>query len=71
MSRDRCGESTNHPREVAEAALAHSLKDKVEAAYQRGTLFPKRIKLMAAWAAYCISPVAVVANVSRIRAEGV
>ena len=45
--------------------------DKAEAAYQRGTLFPKRIKLMAAWAAYCISPVADGANVRTIRAEGV
>ena len=53
MSRDRCGESTNHPREVAEAALAHSLKDKVEAAYQRGDMMEKRRRLMADWARFC------------------
>jgi integrase len=46
-------EQTNIPREVAEQALAHSLPDKVEAAYQRSDLFEKRRKLMDAWAAYC------------------
>jgi len=51
--RDWCAESTNFPREVAEHALAHSLPDKVEAAYRRGDLFEKRRHLMAAWARYC------------------
>lgn len=46
-------ERTNFPREVAEAALAHQLKDKVEAAYQRADLIVKRAKLMQAWADYC------------------
>jgi integrase len=46
-------EQTNFPREVAEQALAHSLPDKVEAAYQRSDLFEKRRKLMDAWADYC------------------
>lgn len=50
--RQWCAEQTNFPREVAEAALAHSLKDKVEAAYQRGDLFEKRKKLMEAWASF-------------------
>ncbi|HUB48930.1 MAG TPA: integrase arm-type DNA-binding domain-containing protein, partial [Acetobacteraceae bacterium] len=40
--RDWCAESTNFSREVAESALAHVLKDKTEAAYQRGDLFDKR-----------------------------
>ncbi|MEN9924143.1 MAG: hypothetical protein RL268_269 [Pseudomonadota bacterium] len=51
--RDWAGESTAFPREVVEHALAHQLADKAEAAYQRGTLFPKRVKLMEAWASYC------------------
>ena len=51
--RDWAGECTNHPREVCEAALAHQLKDKAEAAYARGDLLAKRAKLMADWAAYC------------------
>lgn len=51
--RDWCAEETACPREVAEAALAHTLRDKVEAAYRRGDLLDKRRKLMADWAAYC------------------
>jgi integrase len=54
--RDWCAEQTNYPRELAEAALAHVLKDKTEAAYQRGDLFEKRRQLMRAWAGYCASP---------------
>jgi integrase len=51
--RDWAGELTYHPREVIEHALAHQLRDKSEAAYQRGTLWPKRVALMADWANYC------------------
>jgi integrase len=50
--RDWCAEQTNFPREIAEAALAHVLKDKTEAAYQRGDLLEKRRKLMDAWSRY-------------------
>jgi integrase len=46
-------DKTNFQREVIEHALAHQLKDKVEAAYQRKTQFPKRAKLMTAWAGFC------------------
>jgi integrase len=53
--RDWCAEQTNYPREVAEAALAHTIKDKTEAAYQRGDMFEKRRKLMNAWAEYCLN----------------
>jgi integrase len=51
--RDWCAETTNYPRELAEAALAHVLKDKTEAAYQRGDLLEKRRRLMADWARFC------------------
>ncbi len=51
--RDWAGETTAHPREVIEHALAHSLKDKAEAAYARGTLMAKRVRLMADWGKYC------------------
>lgn len=51
--RDWAAEQTNFPRDVAEMALAHSIRDKTEAAYRRGELFEKRAKLMAAWAVYC------------------
>ena len=43
-------EKTNHVHEVAEAALAHTIGDKVVAAYQRGDLFEKRRQLMLDWA---------------------
>ncbi|MCW5634717.1 MAG: integrase arm-type DNA-binding domain-containing protein [Rubrivivax sp.] len=51
--RDWAAEQTNYAREVAEAALAHAIGDKVEAAYRRGDLFAKRAALMQAWADYC------------------
>ncbi len=38
---------------MAEAALAHTLSDKVEAAYRRGDLFAKRRRLMDDWATFC------------------
>lgn len=50
--RDWAGETTAHPREVIEHALAHQLKDKAEAAYARGDLLQKRTVLMADWSAY-------------------
>ena len=51
--RDWAAEKAKFPREVCEQALAHSLKDQTEAAYQRGDYFEKRIELMQAWANYC------------------
>lgn len=51
--RDWAAERTNYPREVAEMALAHTIEDKVEAAYRRGDLFNKRAQMMADWAAFC------------------
>ena len=48
--RDWAGETTSFPREVIEAALAHGIKDKAEAAYARSDLFDKRRLLMDAWA---------------------
>jgi integrase len=51
--RDWAAERTDTTREVAEAALAHTIADKVEAAYRRGDLFAKRRKLMDAWAQHC------------------
>jgi integrase len=51
-------ERTAFPSEVVEAALAHMIRDKTEAAYQRGDLFEKRQRLMTEWARYCASPLA-------------
>jgi len=51
--KDWARERTNHPHAVVEAAMAHTLKDKVERAYARGDLLPKRVPLMRDWARYC------------------
>jgi integrase len=67
--RDWAAEQSNFPREVAEAALAHALKDKTEAAYQRADLLERRRKLMEMWAGYCASG-ASMGNVSAIRKGG-
>jgi integrase len=56
--RDWAAEQTNYPRELAECALAHTLPDKVERAYQRGDLLEKRRRLMAEWARFCAKPIA-------------
>ena len=38
---------------MAEAALAHMVSNKTEAAYRRGKLLEKRRRLMEAWGSYC------------------
>ena len=50
--RDWAAEETEHRREVIEAALAHVVTNKVEAAYARSDLFERRRQLMDEWAAY-------------------
>ena len=50
--RDWAGEASTFPREVAEAALAHTVGDATERAYRRGDALEKRRKLMDAWAGY-------------------
>jgi integrase len=50
--RDWAAERTNFQNHVVEMALAHTIGNKVEAAYRRGDLFEKRAQLMDAWAEY-------------------
>ena len=52
--RDWASETTDHPNEVVEMALAHTIANKVEAAYRRGNLLEKRRQLMADWATFCV-----------------
>jgi integrase len=52
--RDWAEEATNFSHEVKEAALAHAIKNRVEAAYRRTDLFDKRTAMMDVWAAYAI-----------------
>jgi integrase len=63
--RDWAAERTNFPRSVCEAALAHSLRDKTEAAYNRTDLFERRRELMALWAVFATAKPA---DVVKIRA---
>jgi integrase len=63
--RDWASERTNFAREICEAALAHIVKDKTEAAYRRGDLFEKRRELMATWAAFVIANEATVIPLRR------
>lgn len=51
--RDWCAEHTNYPTAVAEMALAHTIGNKVEAAYRRGDLLAKRTNLMQEWSKFC------------------
>ena len=50
--RDWAADTTDFPGDVVEMALAHTVRNKVEAAYRRGQLLEKRRQLMEAWAAY-------------------
>lgn len=63
--RDWSAERTNVPRAVCEAALAHTVRDATEAAYNRTDLFERRRSLMDTWAAFAT---ATPADVVAIRA---
>jgi integrase len=51
--RDWAGDVAHAPREIAEAALAHTVGSRTERAYRRGDALDQRRKLMDAWSAYC------------------
>ena len=61
-------ERTNIPREVCEAALAHTIANKAEAAYQRSDLFERRSELMKRWAAFLSDKPAEVVSIATGRA---
>ena len=50
--RDWAAEQTDHPREVIEAALAHEVRNRLEAAYARSDLLERRRVLMDDWSRY-------------------
>jgi integrase len=53
---DWARERTAYPRDVIEMALAHTIKDKSEAAYRRGDALDKRRRLMTEWGRFCMEP---------------
>jgi integrase len=51
--KDWCGDLTAYPNEMSEIAMAHTVDDKVEAAYRRSDMRERRRRMMDDWAAYC------------------
>jgi len=68
--RDWAAEYTAYPSEVVEMALAHTVGNKVEAAYRRGDLFEKRRRLAGDWARFCVDGIELSAEVVALRAAG-
>ena len=66
--RDWAGDHTPYPRDLIEAALAHTIESKTEAAYRRGDALQKRARLMSDWAKFCETPL-VSASVTPIDKE--
>jgi integrase len=56
--RDWAGETTPHPRDVVEMQLAHVIENQTEAAYRRGNMLTKRLKLLEDWNTYLDRPAA-------------
>ena len=67
--RDWAAEQTTTPREVVEAALAHTVRNPTEAAYARSDLFERRRRLMDDWAAYPEEPGSQVPATERLRSR--
>ena len=65
--RDWVAEQTDYAGEIAEAALAHTVSNKVEAAYRRTDFLDKRRGLMKDWGAFCIDAPSAVAENARNR----
>jgi len=65
--RDWIAETTAFPGDLAEMALAHTVSDKVEAAYRRGDMIERRRRMMEDWATFCALPSAAGDNVQRLR----
>ena len=67
--RDWAAEQTAYASEVVEKALAHTIRNDVEAAYRRGDLLEKRRQLMLAWQDYCALPKVQRSEVVALRAS--
>ena len=61
------GERTNYANETVELALAHSIGNKTEQAYERGDKFPKRARLMNAWSDFCTKEATPAAEITPLR----
>lgn len=64
--KDWASEQTAYPNELSEMAMAHTVSNKVEAAYRRGDMREKRVRLMQDWSSYCENPAPAGDNVVQI-----
>jgi integrase len=53
--RDWAGDATSYPRDLVEQALAHTIQNKAERAYRRGTAIERRREMMEGWACFLAS----------------
>jgi len=65
--RDWCGDAAGVPRDLAEASLAHVIKDQVERAYRRKTAIERRRAVMQQWCDYCLPPSTTVVDIAQAR----
>jgi integrase len=65
--RDWCGDEGDVPRELAEAALAHTIRDAAERAYRRRTAVERRRTVMQSWCDYCLPAPTEVVNIEEVR----
>ena len=65
--RDWAAECTNYPRDLCEMALAHTIKNKAEAAYRRGDMIEKRRNLAEDWLNFMQSPTTAKGDVIPLR----
>ena len=65
--RDWCGDEGDIPRDLAEASLAHVIKDATERAYRRRTAIERRRAVMQQWCDYCLPPSTTVVNIAQAR----
>jgi integrase len=65
--RDWCGDEGDVPRELAEASLAHVIKDQVERAYRRKSAVERRRIVMQSWCDYCLPPPTEIVNIEEVR----
>src|SRR6516165_4430496 len=66
--RDWCGDEADIPCELAEASLAHVVRDATERAYRRKTAVERRRKVMQAWCDYILPPAPTeIVNIEEVR----
>jgi integrase len=66
--RDWCGDEGDVPRELAEASLAHVVRDATERAYRRKTAVERRRVVMEKWSSFILPPAPIeVVNIEEAR----